>query len=318
METSDRTFSAAKLREYVNDDLGENDDLYGHTGIVHPESKTQEMLSFLEGIYDPHQEGLPPDLQDTKAAQTLRRTAASRHVGSEVEDTPAFAVGVTEKDVDVSPAQAFSQIQNSIINNGAPYTAVFFGGMNSGKTSTALLYSELWKDLVGLKYDTRKEPVILSNARSLSIADYCLQNVEEFRRHLFGADGWFESGGEDGTPPVIDPDRPKLWIFDECSTHLDARTNNYEVANHYTPLLKRFAKVNTDAIHIGHSGYDVHKELRRPTIITEFVFKTEVKTAEVYEDMIEDQGNTLKYELTGVPDTSVSYDPDDMAPWSWE
>ncbi|WP_336326034.1 hypothetical protein [Halovenus sp. HT40] len=53
-------------------------------------------------------------------------------------------------------------------------------------------------------------------------------------------------------------------------------------------------------------------------MITEFVCKTEVKTAEVYEDMIEDEGNTLKYELTGVPDTSVTYDPDDMAPWSWE
>jgi hypothetical protein len=317
METSDSTFSAAKLRDYVQDELKENNDLYGHTGIVHPDSKAQEMLSFMESVYDPG-ENLPHDLQATRAAEIIRRSAASRHVGKEIEDTPAFAVGMTEKDVEVSPARAFSQIQNSIINNGAPYTAVFFGGMNTGKTSTALLYAELWTELVDMKYDTSKEPVILSNARSLSIADYCIQSVDEFRRHLVGTDDWFESGGEEGTPPVIDPDRPKLWIFDECSTHLDARTNSYEVATHYTPLLKRFAKVNTDAIHIGHSGYDVHKELRRPTIITEFVFKTAKKTAEVYENMIEDEGGDLKYELTGVPDTSVSYDPDDLAPWSWE
>jgi hypothetical protein len=275
------------------------------------------MLSFLEGIYDGRGD-LPPDLQDTKAATTLRRTAASEYVGSQIEDVPAFAVGVTEKDVEISPAKAFSQIQRSIINDGAPYTAVFFGGMNKGKTSTALLYAELWKELAALKYDTRKQPVVISNARSLGIADYCVQSIEAFRSLLFGSNEWFESDGRAGTPPEIAPERPKLWIFDECSTHLDARTHSYEVANHYTPLLKRFAKVNLDGIHIGHSGLDVHKELRRATIITEFIFKTELKTAEVYEDMIEDQGNTLKYELTGVPDTSLSYDPDDFAPWSWE
>jgi hypothetical protein len=102
------------------------------------------------------------------------------------------------------------------------------------------------------------------------------------------------------------------------TTSETTQTNNYEVPAHYTPLLKGFAKANTDAIHIGHSGYDVHKELRRPTIITEFVFKTAKKTAEVYEDMHEDQGGQLKYELTGLPDTSISSDPDDLAPWSWD
>jgi len=92
---------------------------------------------------------------------------------------------------------------------------------------------------------------------------------------------------------------------------------DYKLANHCTPLLKRFAKVNTDAIHIGHSGLDVHKELRRSTVITKFIFKTELKTAQVYEDMIENQGNNLKYELTGLPDTTISYDPD-FAPWPWD
>jgi len=317
MDTTDSTYSAAKLREFVQHRLKDNEDLYHHTGIVKPDSNAQEMLSFLEGIYDGRGD-LPAEFKDTSVAQTLRRSAASRHVGREVEDVPAYAVGVTEKDVDISAARAFSQIQASIINNGAPYTAVFFGGMNLGKTSSSLVYAELWKELADLKYDSRAEPVVISNAASLGVADYCAQSIDEFRSLLFGSDEWFESDGETGTPPEIDPARPVLWIFDECSTHLDARTHSYEVANHYTPLLKRFAKVNTDAIHIGHSGLDVHKELRRATIITEFIFKTELTTAEVYEDMAEDQGNTLKYELTGLPDTTVSYDPDDFAPWSWE
>jgi hypothetical protein len=318
METSDRTFSAAKLREHIRGNVKENNDLYSHTGILDPNSKSQEMLSFLESIYDPHHDDLPHDLQATRAAETIRRSAASRHVGKEIEDTPAFAVGMTEREVEISQARAFGKIQSSILNNGAPYTTVFFGGMNTGKTSMACLYVELWKDLASLKYNTNLDPVVISNAASLEVADYVAQDISRFRELVFGSDEWFESDGETGEPPVIDPNTPTFWLFDECSTHLDARTNSYEVANQYTPLLKRFAKVNVDAAHIGHSGLDVHAELRRPTIITEFIFKTGLKTADIYNSMDDDRGTDQKYELTEIPDTSLNLDPDDFAPWSWE
>lgn len=43
--------------------------------------------------------------------------------------------------------------------------------------------------------------------------------------------------------------------------------------------------------------------LNSPVTVTEFIFKFDLQPAEVYEDMIEDRSNTLKYELTGVPDT---------------
>jgi hypothetical protein len=317
METNDSTFSAAKLREYVTDELKENNDLYGHTGLVDPDSKAQEMLSFLEGIYQ-NPDDLPPDLQDTRAAAVLRRTAASEHVGSHVEDVPAFAVGITDKEVEISPAKAFSKISNSMLNDGVAYSAVFFGNPNTGKSSMALLWAELWKELAPMKYATDLEPVVITNAGTLGLADHVAQSIDEFRSLVFGSDEWFESNGDHGEPPTIDPNRPKFWLFDECSTHLDARTNSYEVASQYTPLLKRFAKVNCDAAHIGHSGYDIHAELRRPTLTTEFIFKTGKKTAEVYRDMHEDVGADLKYKAEGIPDATHDLDPDDMAPWSWE
>lgn len=317
MDNSDSTFSSAKLREFVRGEIKQNDDLHHHTGLVDPDSEAQDMLSFMESIYR-SDDDLPHDLQATKAAQTLRRSAASEHVGRSVEDTSAYAVGLTDKSAEIAPAAAFSKMTNSLHNNGAPYTAVVFGGMNLGKTSYALLLTELWTEVAPLKYQTEEDPVILTNAESITAADRVVQSFTEFRDLLFGSDGWAESDGRKGTPPEISPETPVLWFFDECSTHLDARTNNYEVASNYTPLLKRFAKVNTDALHLGHSGFDVHAELRRATIITEFIFKNSLESASVFESMRDDQGHELLYELHDIPDTSLTYDPDDFAPWTWD
>lgn len=317
METSNQTFSAAKLREFVKGEIKENNDLYQHTGIVSPESKSQEMLSFLEGIYDNRRENLPHDLEATKAATTIRRSAASRYVGKSIEDTPSYAVGMTEQEVEIAPAKAFSKIQNSILNNQAPYIGCMFGHPNAGKTNFGLLYLELWKELVDQKYDSDLKPVIISNARSLK-PKYTVTGIRSLVELVFGSEEYFESDGAKGTPPEIDENRPKFLFFDECSTHLDARKFGYEVANQYLPWVKRFAKVNLDALHIGHSGMDIHKDLRRSTISTEFIFKRDLKVADVYSSMDDDQGSDKKYRLEAIPETSIPYDPDDFSPWRWE
>lgn len=232
-------------------------------------------------------------------------------------DDRASAVGLTEQEVDISSVRAFGKLQRSLLNEGAPYVSVIFGRMNYGKTSFACLLLELWLELVPLKYD-RDDPVVLSNAATLGPADYVVQDIETLRELVFGDREYFESDGDRGEPPELDPDRPKFWFFDECSTHLDARTYQYEVAKHYTPLVKRFAKVNTDTVHLGHSGLDIHPELRRHTISTEFVFKTSLRTAEVYRSMDEDRGVDRKYQIQNIPDTSITYNPDDFAPFSWD
>jgi TATA-box binding protein (TBP) (component of TFIID and TFIIIB) len=62
---------------------------------------------------------------------------------------------------------------------------------------------------------------------------------------------------------------------------------------------------------------DIHADMRRSHITTEFVFKTGLKTANVYRSMMEDQGIDLKYVLEEIPLTSIEYDPDDYSPFSW-
>ena len=315
MEGDDTAYSAAKLRDYIRGDVRENRDLYSHTGIVEPGSSPSKMLSYLNSIYEPD-ESMPPSFDETTAANHLRKAAATEHVGSKVKDMQSFAVGLTEQDASVSDAHAYSQLQSSLVNNRAPYLSLIFGAPNTGKTSYAILLAELWSQLTELKYDTTAKPLVLSNASNLPLVDRTITSIEDFRTTLFGSDDFLESSG--GTPPEISPETPVLWIFDEASTHLDARTNSREVAHQYTPLLKRFAKVNTDAIHIGHSGKDIHKELRRATLMTEFVFKQDKTTAEVHARMDDDVGDELKYKLTEIPKPSTYVDPDDLAPWGWD
>jgi hypothetical protein len=310
-------FSNAKLRDYVIGEIKKNRDLYPHTGLVEPGSTAGELLNFVESIYSAEDYDVPPSLSESSAGSTLRRRAATDRVGGSIQDLPSYAVGLTETEVDISQVQIYSKLANSILNEGAPYTAVIFGGMNRGKTSFAGLWLEIWRDLVPLKYGT-EDYVVLSNMRTLDEADELVTDIETLKRLVFGDDEYIETGGEKGTPPEIPSETPVWWHFDECSTHLDARTKGYEVPNLYLPLVKRFAKVNLDGVHLGHSGMDIHADMRRSHITTEFVFKTGLKTAEVYDSMYEDHGANHKYTLTEVPPTNIKYDPDDYSPFSWE
>jgi hypothetical protein len=70
-------------------------------------------------------------------AQVLRRRAATEYIGTQIPDVASFAVGLTDRDVEVSEAQALAKIAKSIVNEGAPYSSLIFGGMNTGKTGFA-------------------------------------------------------------------------------------------------------------------------------------------------------------------------------------
>lgn len=301
-------FASAKLREYIRGELDkpESDNLLPHTGVVDPGGEAHEMLTFLELA----------EMGDSRPAEMLRQAGSTSYVGQSVDDVSSFVVGLTDREVDISQSQALAKIARSLINEGAPYVGVWFGAMNRGKTGHALLWLELWRELVPLKYG-RDDPVVVSNMTELEAADYTATDVEELRRLVFGDEEWWESEREEGVPPVIEAERPVWWHFDEASKHMDARTYGYEVPNEYLPLVKKMAKVNCDASHLGHSGMDIHADMRRRDISTEFIFKTAVKSAEVYEAMHEDQGVELKYELADIPETSIDYDPDDFSPWNW-
>lgn len=318
MQSDDLSFAASKLRDFVQGRVNENDSLHEHTGMVG--SEDAELLSFLTETYRGEKD-MPARLEDTEAYRAFTRTAATKQMGEAVSagnsSLMSYVVGLTDSSVGIEDTHAFARMAKSILNEMAPYVGLMFGRMNYGKTSLALLYIELWRSLIEVKYGT-DDGLVVTNVASLDAADRIVTDIEDFRYLIFGNSEYWNSNGEKGNPPVIDKDTPVFWLFDETSTHLDARTNSWEVANLYTPLVKRFAKANVDAMHIGHSGMDVHPELRRENISTEFIFKTSLKTADVFARMDDDAGADLKYELEEIPDTTLNFDPDDWSPWNWE
>lgn len=85
--TDDDTFGAAKLRESIRGQLNskENTDHYLHTGLVEPGSTIDEILSFVESIYDPDSEARPTRFSETSVAKTLRRRCATDYVGAGIK-----------------------------------------------------------------------------------------------------------------------------------------------------------------------------------------------------------------------------------------
>lgn len=319
MQSDDLSFTSGKLRKFVLGEVNDNEYLHDHTALVGQEES--ELLSFLQNNYALEEDDdLPANFTDTEVHDHFVSTTSTKHMGEAVQagnsSLMSYAVGLTDSEVGIESTHAFAKMARSVLNEKAPYIGLMFGRMNYGKTNFALLYIELWKELVEMKYDT-SEYAVVSNMASLQTADHVVTDLDEFRRVVVGDEEYWDSDRQSGTPPVIPHEKPVFWLFDECSTHLDARRCSYEVTQHYTPLVKRFAKMNVDAMHIGHSGMDVHADLRRSTISTEFIFKTGLESADVFESMDEDAGADLKYELEDIPESTISYDPDDFSPWSW-
>lgn len=65
-----------------------------------------------------------------------------------------------------------------------------------------------------------------------------------------------------GTTSLVSP------LVGVTEEEFDGRTYNYEVANQWTPLAKRFAKIGVYACgNIFHSGRDYHPESKRLTTL---------------------------------------------------
>lgn len=109
-------------------------------------------------------------------------------------------------------------------------------------------------------------------------------------------------------------------LLDEASPCFDARTYRHEVATQFTPLAKRFEKLEVDCFGaIGRSGNDVHPGANR--LATLAYSKPEKTVSEFYDRWPADAGFPAGRLFAGpvedLEPTGTEYDPDDAAPWSW-
>jgi len=79
-------------------------------------------------------------------------------------------------------------------------------------------------------------------------------------------------------------------------------------------LVKRMRKNGVSLIIIGHTGKDLHADLRR---LCDFVKKQSKKTADLYATVKGGEGAGHVLRLDGIPDTSLDFDTEDEAQWDW-
>ena len=284
--------TAAKLREQIAGDLDGHGNHYDHTGIV-DDAEHRANLSFLEAATD-------GSLYDTEVGEQLlekfRSDRATRAVSENNSTVLSHLVGVTEQDLDGSALRLPMKLLDELENNDAPAFPVAAGNPNTGKTNTMLLLAELRKAAVD-------DLLVIANFDS-SITDHRVTSAHDLAVTL-----------------LEHRDRPKFVIIDEGSTHFDARTYSHQVSTQWTPLAKRFAKINVDACGIViHTGKDLHPENKRMATLP--FFKTEKKIVQFYEHWPADADMPTDLlfggDIEDLEKSGVDYSPDDSAPWAWD
>lgn len=289
-DVDENLLTAAKLGEQVRGDLDGNTDLHSHIGLIE-DHHDRKVLSFLQEEID-----LDEDLIQS-VTRTLASDAAANALFTGNSSVLSNVVGVTESDLDGSRLRISIELNNAMENNGATSFILAVGNPNTGKTNTMALLAEIRKAALD-------DLLILSNIRSWGLTDHVVTSAHDLAVTL-----------------LEHRETPKFVLIDEASTHMDARTYRKQVAQQFTPLAKRFAKLGVDVFGaIGHTGKDVHPEPKRLTTLA--FDKLEKDAVEFYERWPADSDRPAD-RLFGGPVTdlekaSSSYDPDDTAPWAWD
>ncbi|ACO54903.1 VP8 [Halorubrum pleomorphic virus 1] len=291
--TDENLLTSAKLREQIEGRIDSHSRHYQFTGLA--DEADRGSLALLSDAL--HQEG--KDLEETQLGSVLMdrlvTDRATEAVQSGDSSMMSHIVGVTEQDLDASSLTLPARLLDLLDNNGALTTVLAAGDPNSGKTNTVWLLTELARS----KWD---DVMVISNARA-SAVDLRVTSCHDLACAL-----------------LRHKDRPKVVVIDEGSTHFDARTNSYEVASQWSPLLKRMSKLGVEiAAVIGHTGKDVDPELKRLTSLG--LYKPDQTTLEVYSEWPADSDMPTDLlfggPLENLEATSVEYDPDEPAPWAW-
>lgn len=198
-----------------------------------------------------------------------------------------YITGYSPNREELSSIGLVKKLLNRITREG--YCAYIFGKVGVGKTDFALLLSEIWK--------LNDEGEVGLNIESFEEKDQLIRSFSELKK-------WLEKSGE------------KLFVFDEASSYAGGYGEQGYRARNLVKLLKRFRKYDASLLIIGHTGKDVHPEIRRSC--HDVIEKVGKKKARFWEKLKDGEGKGLELEIDDIPKTGYSYDTDELTQWSWE
>ena len=182
--------------------------------------------------------------------------------------------------------------------------------MGKGKTDFCLLLFEIILDhferLSKAGMSEAPMPEFATNFK-VNVPDDVDITIKEFH-HYSELERWAESGSSDDE---------RWFIFDEASTELTAQSgaNAQQVAEVFSPFVKKMRKCGINMIVIGHDRGDVHPAIRA---IASFIDKESLKSASVYQGIKSREPHGHVMSISGIPETSWQFDTDDVADWEWD
>ena len=305
---SEEFSTAGELRSFIENNLNaKNKDVYPHAGLV-DSPDTLEFMNFMESCYDGSHPKMPYKFSETKLGTQVRRASATRTATNAVDEgnisQMKYISGQQSYKSDSSGLHTLMQLRDMLGQDA--YIQYLFGHMGNGKTDFAILQAEI----------ARKEhnADIGTNIKSLDQKDHYLYNYGDLLQWL--ADGE-EVGSIDEIAELDINAGNKLFLFDEASSHASGYSDDaYETQKKLGTLTKKIRKVGGSMIIIGHTGKDVHPDIRR--ITNDCVHKTGKKNATFYHSVEEGKGRGKKFSIGSIPQTNwKSYDTNEITSWEW-
>lgn len=270
-------------------DLVERGDLPTHKLAGVATERDASMLTWMEQNYTGR-----GSWSNTEQGQQIVGSVLDRSIRKAAHngrlELAAYLVGLTEIELTASEFSFSLELLTRIRNNQQPLMLLVLGDPNSGKTGHVFSdWFEAWRAL-------HSDGLLVTNA-DVAVADYVIDGLNDL----------YEFCTEHS-------DRQKFVFIDEGSTHFDARTNAHVTAAQFTPLAKRFAKLQVDFATCGHTTMDIHPELKR--LATTIAYKPELKRVQFYDDIDEDEllNPVFPDPIDGLDSPRIDYDPDDWAP----
>lgn len=310
-QSSEEFSSAAELAAFIDNDLeNENDDIYPHAGKV--KGDNLDFMNFMSEVYEGDRSDMPYRFKNTKMGRMMTKATATRIATKAVDEgnisQMKFISGKQNYSNDISSIHTLINLRN-VLGQDA-YIQYLYGHMGNGKTDFAILQAELAHRELG--YD------ISTNIKSLAEAHGHIQYVPKYGDLL----KWLAEGESvksiDEIAGMGDVSAEnKIFIFDEASSHASGYSDDaYETQKKLGTLVKKIRKVGGSLIIIGHTGKDVHPDIRR--ITNDCVSKTGKKSATYYKSVEEGKGKGKKFELSGIPKTNWNeYDTLEITKWDW-
>lgn len=307
-DTSELFNTAAEFASYVNNNLdGKPTELHSHAGLV-DSGEEMEFLNMLQNAYRSDHKELPHKFKDTKLGQILIKNSATKLASKAVSEGNIGQMkrftGKQSYKTDSSGIHALRKLRSEISKDA--YIQYLFGHMGNGKTDFAILQGELAKKELGFK--------IITNIKSLEEKDAYVETYGDLLKEL--ANGQEVSNVDEIVESDIDTSNI-LFIFDEASSHASGYSDDaYETQKKLGVMVKKVRKVSGRIIVIGHTGKDLHPDVKR---LCDCVHKTSKKTANYYKS-VDEQGNGVNKQMSvkGIPKTNWdSYDTNEITSWDW-